>query len=130
LLSSLLNRTGFAGGPDFWKDGVHDEQDDAIAGVAGGAARAVRLMREQEGEYATRAAAIRSVAAKVGCHAETLRLWLRAAERDDGPARKEQSRLEALERELPPGGRDPAQGVGLFRPGGAQLRVEWRRSKP
>jgi transposase len=21
-----LNRTGFSGGPDFWKDGVHDEQ--------------------------------------------------------------------------------------------------------
>ena len=50
-------------------------------------------------EHATRAAAIRSVAAKVGCHALTLRLWLRDAERDDGPAREEQARLEALERE-------------------------------
>ena len=29
--------------------------------------RAVRLVREQEGEHATRAAAIRPVAAKVGC---------------------------------------------------------------
>jgi transposase-like protein len=61
--------------------------------------RAVRLVREQEAEYATRAAAIRSVAAKVGCHAETLRLWRRDAERDDGAAREEQARLEALERE-------------------------------
>jgi len=33
-----VNRTGFPGGPDFWKDGVHDEQDDAIEGVSGGAA--------------------------------------------------------------------------------------------
>jgi len=41
--------------------------------------RAVRLVREQEGDDATRAA-IRSVAAKVGCHAETLRLWLRDAD--------------------------------------------------
>jgi transposase-like protein len=61
--------------------------------------RAVRLVREQEGEHATRSAAIRSVAAKVGCHAETLRLWLRDAGRDDGPAREEQARIRALERE-------------------------------
>ena len=33
-----LNRTGFPGGPDFWKDGVHDEQDDEIEGVFCGAA--------------------------------------------------------------------------------------------
>ena len=39
--------------------------------------RAVRLVREQEAEHSTRAAAIRSVAVKVGCHAETLRLAAR-----------------------------------------------------
>ena len=61
--------------------------------------RAGRLVREQEGEHATQAAAIRSVAGKVGCHAETLRLWLRDAERDDGPVPEERARLEALERE-------------------------------
>jgi hypothetical protein len=33
-----VNRTGFPEGPDFWKDGVHDEQDDAIEGVSGGVA--------------------------------------------------------------------------------------------
>jgi len=38
LALERLNRTGFPGGPDFWKDGVHDEQDDAIEGVSGGAA--------------------------------------------------------------------------------------------
>jgi hypothetical protein len=36
--TTTLNRTGFPGGPDFWKDGVHDEQDDEIEGVSGGAA--------------------------------------------------------------------------------------------
>jgi transposase-like protein len=34
------------------------------------------------------------VAAKVGCHAETLRLWLRDAECDDGPAHEEQARIK------------------------------------
>jgi transposase-like protein len=63
--------------------------------------RAVRLVRAQEAEPATRAAAIRSVAAKVGCHAETLRLWLR----------EEQARLEALER----GNRELRQAGGILR---------------
>jgi len=40
---------------------------------------------EQESKHTTRAATIRSVAAAVGCHAETLRSWLRDAEREDGP---------------------------------------------
>ena len=47
--------------------------------------RAVRLVREQEVGHMSLAAAIRSVAAKIGCSAETLRLWLRQAERDGGP---------------------------------------------
>ena len=46
--------------------------------------RAVWMVREHEGEHASRSAAVRSVAGKVGCHRETLRLWLRQAERDDG----------------------------------------------
>ena len=65
--------------------------------------RAVRMVREHEGEHASRSAAVRSVAAKVGCHGETLRLWLRQAERDDGvrlgPASEERDRIRALERE-------------------------------
>ena len=38
LRREAVNRTGFPGGPDLWKDGVYDEQDDTIEGVSGGAA--------------------------------------------------------------------------------------------
>ena len=68
--------------------------------------RAVRMVREHEGEHASRSAAVRSVAAKVGCHRETLRLWLRQAERDDGvrpgptSEERERERIRALEREV------------------------------
>jgi transposase-like protein len=79
--------------------------------------RAVRLVREQEAVHASRAAAIRSVAATVGCHAETLRLWRRDAERDDGPAREEQARLEALERE----NRELRRAGGILRQASACL---------
>ena len=65
--------------------------------------RAVRMVREHEGEHASRSAAVRSVAGKVGCHRETLRLWLRQAERDEGarpgPTSDERERIRALERE-------------------------------
>jgi transposase len=44
--------------------------------------RAVRLVFEQQGEYASQWAAIGSIAAKIGCTAETLRGWVRQAERD------------------------------------------------
>lgn len=46
--------------------------------------RAVRMVREQDNEYASRWAALTSTAAKFGCNPETLRGWLRQAERDEG----------------------------------------------
>ena len=65
--------------------------------------RAVRLVREHQREYATQWAAITSIASKIGCAAETLRLWVRRAERDAGqrPGRTtdEAQRLKLLERE-------------------------------
>jgi transposase-like protein len=65
--------------------------------------RAVRLVREHEGEHGSQWAAIRSIAEKVGCNAETLRLWVRRAERDRGVrpglSTDERDRLKALERE-------------------------------
>ena len=66
--------------------------------------RAVRLLLDQQGEHASQHAAMRSVAAKIGCSRETLRHWVRQAERDQGlragPTTDERERLRALEREV------------------------------
>jgi len=65
--------------------------------------RAVRMVFEHEGEHASQWAAISSIAAKIGCTPETLRGWVRQAERDQGkrpgPTTEEQERIKALERE-------------------------------
>jgi transposase len=44
--------------------------------------RALRLVREHQAEHTSQWAAIESIAAKIGCTAETLRHWVRQAERD------------------------------------------------
>ena len=46
--------------------------------------RAVRMVLEHGGEHPTQWAAISSVAGKIGCTRETLRSWVRQAERDRG----------------------------------------------
>ena len=65
--------------------------------------RAVRMVREHANEHASEWAAIRSIAEKMGCNAETLRLWVRRSERDrgvrSGLGSEERDRLRALERE-------------------------------
>jgi len=65
--------------------------------------RAVRLVQEQRGAHLTQWAAIRSIAEKIGCNAETLRLWVRQTERDTGTrsgiTTDERERLALLERE-------------------------------
>lgn len=66
--------------------------------------RAVRLVLEGGGEHPTQWAAISSVAAKIGCTAETLRKWVRQAERDGGqrpgPTSADRERIKVLEREV------------------------------
>lgn len=46
--------------------------------------RAVRMVREHENEHTSQWAAITSIAEKIGCSGETLRNWVRQAERDAG----------------------------------------------
>jgi len=44
--------------------------------------RAVRMVFEHQAEHESQWAAISSIASKIGCTAETLRKWVRQAERD------------------------------------------------
>src|SRR2546426_2426526 len=46
--------------------------------------RAIRMVREHSAEHPSQWAAIASIASKLGCTAETLRRWVRQAERDTG----------------------------------------------
>ena len=66
--------------------------------------RAVRMVAEHRGEHDSQWAAIVSIAAKIGCTAETLRKWVRQHERDSGQREglttAEQQRIKALEREV------------------------------
>jgi transposase-like protein len=65
--------------------------------------RAVRLVQEHGAEHPSQWAAIASIAGKLGCTAETLRKWVRQAERDAGQrgglTTDERQRLKELERE-------------------------------
>ena len=66
--------------------------------------RAVRMVVEHQGEHASQWATISSIASKVGCTTETLRNWVRQAERDTGKrpglTTEERQRLKDLEREV------------------------------
>jgi transposase len=65
--------------------------------------RAVRLLQDCRDEHPSEWAALCSVASKIGCTADTLRTWVRQAERDSGQragaTTAEKQRIKELERE-------------------------------
>jgi transposase-like protein len=94
--------------------------------------RAVRMVLEHGGDHASQWAAIGSIAAKIGCTAETLRKWVRQAERDGGQrlgaTTEERERIKALEREV----RELRQANEILKKASAYFaKAELdRRSKP
>ena len=94
--------------------------------------RAVRMVLEHGGDHASQWAAIGSIAAKIGCTAETLRKWVRQAERDagqrPGASTEERERIKVLEREV----RELRQANEILRKASAYFAMTEldRRSKP
>ena len=66
--------------------------------------RAVRMVFDAKDQYPSQWAAIESIAAKIGCTAQTLLTWVRQHERDsgqrEGPTTADQKRVKELEREV------------------------------
>src|SRR6056297_2805455 len=67
-------------------------------------ARAVRMVFEHQGSYQTQAGAIAAIAPKIGCIPQTLREWVKQAEKDsgmrDGVTTEERDRSEPLKAPL------------------------------
>lgn len=94
--------------------------------------RAVRMVKEHGGEYASEWAALCSIAGKFGCTAETLRKWVRKADRVVSPEHAEAAetadRVKTLERE----NRELRQANEILRKASAYFALAEldRRSKP
>ena len=88
--------------------------------------RAVRLFQEHAHEHPSRWAAMESIAEKIGCTTETLRSWVRKAERlliqrrNVAPADRERSSSWSARTRAAARQRDSTQGVSVFCPGGAR----------
>ena len=94
--------------------------------------RAVRMVLEHGGDHTSQWAAMGSIASKIGCTGETLRKWVRQAERDHGKrpglTSDERERMKTLERE----NRELRQANEILRKASAyfaQAELD-RRSKP
>ena len=96
-----MNRTGFLGDLITWEDGVMGRPSRFSPEVR---ERAVRMVEEHREAHASEWAVLQSVAPKLGCTAETLRKWVRQAQRDAGHrpglTTSERERLKELEREV------------------------------
>ena len=78
------------------------------------------MVQEHQGEHESQWAAIGSIATKIGCTAETLRRWVRQAERDSGEREGDDRRAGADQgvgargAGATPSQRNSAKGVGVF----------------
>jgi transposase len=94
--------------------------------------RAVRMVLEHAGDHPSQWATISSIASKIGCTGETLRKWVRQAERDKGLraglTSDERERMKAMEREI----RELRQANEILRKASAYFAMAEldRRSKP
>ena len=93
--------------------------------------RAIRLVREHQGEYASEWAAIQSIASKIGCTAETLRRWIRQSQKVSGDPKElgiESEGIKALERKV----RELRQANEILRKASAYFAQaeQGRRFKP
>jgi len=65
--------------------------------------RAVQMVIDHLDSYASLTAAVRDIAAKLGCSPDSLRVWYRQSQRDagrlPGPSTAEKARITELERE-------------------------------
>jgi transposase len=78
-------------------------------------AKAIRLVREHAGDYASEYAAITAVAKRLGMTPETLRKWIRQAEVDQGAAPGVTSSESAEIRELKRKNRELEQTIEILR---------------
>lgn len=97
----FMKRPGFCGGSLTRENGAMSKSNKFSPEVR---ERAVRMVFDAKDQYESQWAAIVSIAAKIGCTAETLRRWIRQQERNagqsDGSAGAEAARVKALEREV------------------------------
>jgi transposase len=124
ILLRIAKRAVFCGFPDkakcqVWKLGLAEVHS-----------RAVRMVLEHGADHASQWAAIGSIAAKIGCTPETLRGWVRQAERNQGlrAGPSSEDRIKDLEREV----RELRQANEILRKASAYFAMAEldRRSKP
>ena len=93
-------------------------------------AQAVRLVRQLRAELGTEHGTVQRVARQLGYGIESVRNWVRQADIDDGRSRDDDrggradQGARAGEQGAEARQRDPAPGVGVFRPGGARPPVK------